>query len=505
MRRSSGLTLLTVALLSLTSVAQLTTPVAPVRPITDTYFGTTVVDRYRWMEAGGPELLDYMKAENAVTLQALKPLSAQDTDLLTELTKLADAVPEVRSITRALDQYFYLETPPGKSDAQLMVRAVEGGATRLLLDPGTMAADGQHAAIDYFVPSPDAKYVAVGVSLGGSENSTLHLVDVATGKLMEESISRAQNAAPSWTDDGKGFYFSRLQVMGPGAAASTKYDNMRVYFHRRGTEEASDVAVFGPDVTTDPVLPKNGHVAVRVVRGSKMLLASQVSGVVETWAFWVRRTDSGPWIKVVGHEDGALAMEIQGSRAYVMTKGGKNGPISNGRVMSFDLTKESFASAHVVVPESSFILSADRGSGLGAAQDALYVYGFQDGVGGVIRVPYDRETERAALSLPIGGTVGAVAADFRRPGIAVVMEGWTTPRMVYGYSPDSLSFSDTGLQPRSPVDMSAIASKEVLAESSDGTMVPLSIVYPKDLQMDGSHPALLEAYGAYGITDLAIL
>ena len=500
MRHFSGLAVLTVATLLSTSQAQLAPPVAPVRPVTDTYFGTEVVDPYRWMEAGGPELLDYMKAENTVTQQALKPFAAQNAELLAELTKLADTVPEVRGFTRTLDQYFYLVTPQGKSDAQLMVRAVAGGTAQLLLDPASLAADGKHAAIDYFVPSPDAKYVAVGVSLGGSENSVLHVVDVATGKLMKESISRAQEGEPSWTDDSQGFYFARLQVMAEGAAASTKYDNMRVYFHKLGSEEASDVAIFGPDVTTDPILPKNGSVAALVVPRTKLLLVSQVSGVVETRAFWVRRAEGGPWIKIVGHEDGVLALDVSGTRAYAMTKGGAAGAIGNGRVLSFDLANETLANAREVVPESNFILSARDGTGLSAAQDALYVYGFQDGISGVIRVPYDRESDRAALSLPITGTVGEVVADVRRPGITVLMEGWTTPKTIYAYSPASKSFADTGLQIRSTVDMSAITSKEVLAKSADGTMIPLSILFRKDLPMDGSHPTLLEAYGAYGIT-----
>src|SRR5271154_5484263 len=118
-------------------------PVAPVRPVTDTYFGTTVVDPYRWMEAGGPELLDYMKAENAVTQQALQQFSPQNAEILAELTKLADTVPEVRRFARSLDDYFYLETPPGKSDALLMMRPAEGGTARLLLDTGTMAKEGK--------------------------------------------------------------------------------------------------------------------------------------------------------------------------------------------------------------------------------------------------------------------------------------------------------------------------------------------------------------------------
>jgi prolyl oligopeptidase len=279
----------------------LTAPVAPVRPVTDTYFGTAVVDPYRWMETGTDELLDYMKAENAVTQQALQPLAAQNAKILSDLTKLSDTVALVTSLTRNLDQYFYEELPSGKSDYRLMTRPVAGGPARLLLDPAPLASGTTHAAIDYYTVSPDGKYVAVGVSLGGSENSVLHVVDTTTGTLLPEAITRTNDASPSWTDDSKGFYFARQQSMAPGAPASTKYDNPRVYLHRLGSDEAADQPIFGPDITTDPALPKNGHVFISVVRGTGMLLAAQVSGVVETPAFWLRRTP---------HRSGRSAMQF---------------------------------------------------------------------------------------------------------------------------------------------------------------------------------------------------
>jgi len=494
--------LLALVLLPALLQAQTVAPVAPVRPVTDSYFGTDVVDPYRWMEAGGPELTDYMKAQNAVTQEALAPFASQDAQILGELNQLADTVPAIGAVVRVLDRYFYLETPPGKSDARLMTRAVAGGPERLLLDPATLAVDNQHAAIDYFVPSPNARYIAIGVSLGGSENSVLHVLDTASGQLLSEAITRAQEAEPSWTDDNRSFYYARLQAMAEGAAAATKYDNMRVYRHRLGTAEARDVPVFGPDVTTDPLLPKNGNVAVRVVHGTKLVLAAQVSGVVETPAYWVRRSAHGPWIKVIAHDDGVLALEAHGSHLYELTKGGAGSGPSNGRVMGFDLSDSEFARTHVVLPESSLILSANRGTGLGAAQDALYVYGFRDGLSVVTRIAYGRQSTPTQLSLPISGSVTALDTDQRRRGFIMAMQGWTTPKLVYAYAPRTQVFSDTGVQAPNPVDVSMIASREVQVPSSDGTMVPLSILYRRDLPLDGSHPALLEAYGAYGISIL---
>src|SRR5271170_8051683 len=283
-------------------------PVAPVKPVTDNYFGTSVVDPYRWMETSTDELLAYMKAENAVTQEALKPFAARNAQILSELTKLSETVAVVDSPNRILDQYFYLELPTDKSDFRLMIRAVAGGPSRLLLDPTTLAEGGKHAAIDYFVPSPNGKYVIVGVSLGGSENSVLHVIEVETGKLMGEAITRAQEAEPSWTDDSQSFYFTRMQAMAPGAPASTKYDNERIYFHRLGTSEETDQPVFGPDITADLALPKNGNIFAMVVPGTGLLLAAQASGVVETPAVWLRSSDAGSgaqkWKQVVKHEDG---------------------------------------------------------------------------------------------------------------------------------------------------------------------------------------------------------
>jgi len=497
MSQLSVLLLIAFTAFGVAQTAPLTPPVAPVRPVTDTYFGTQVVDPYRWMETSTDDLMAYMKAENAVTVQALQPFAAQDAKILAELTKLSDTVDVVGNPDRELDRFFYLELPSGKSDYLLMTRAAGGGPSRSLLDPATLAEGGKHAAIDYYVPSPDGKYVAVGVSLGGSENSVLHVVESATGKLLSEAISRAQEAAPSWTDDSKGFYFTRLQTMASNAPASTKYDNERVYYHRLGSEEA-DRQVFGPDITSDPALPKNGNVFVSVVPGTEMIVAGQTSGVVETSALWVRRTEGGPWIQVMKHEDGLMDIAFHGTRAYIRTKGGANGAVSNGRVVSFDLASETFAAARVVMPESSLILSARTGEGLACASDALYVQGFRDGLGVVTRIPYGAQSKGTELKLPMSGTVGGIGADYRRPGITLSMVGWTAPRLIYAYAPASRSFQNTHLQARNPIDMSAIRSIEVQAKSADGTMVPLSVLYKKGKALDGSHPALLEAYGAYG-------
>jgi prolyl oligopeptidase len=468
-------------------------PVAEERPVVDDYFGTAVTDPYRWMETAGPELQDYMKAENAVTQEALAPYAAQTASILARLTELSRAIPSVRPPRLIGENYFYLEIPSTGNDLILMTRPVAGGQGRVLLDPRVFAQSGKHAAIDYFLPSWDGKYVIVGVSLGGSESSTLHVLKSKTGKRLSESISRAQEAEPTWDEDSRGFHYSRLKELAEGARAAEKYEDMRVYHHALGDEPVKDIAVWGPDVNAEPALPKLGQVSVEHLRGTKVLLASQTTGVVETPALW--RRESHGWKQIIGHEDGVLSIAAHGSTLYVISKTGA----ANGVLRRFNAAKDTFADAKVVLPASDLVLTSRGDAGLVAAKDALYVHGTRDGLAVVKRVGYGALTPATELALPAVGSLLGMSADAHKAGITFGLHGWIVSPRIYRYDPTARSFEDTHLQLANPADFSQFSAREVVVESTDGAMVPLSIVARKDVTLDGSNPTLLDAYGAYGI------
>src|SRR6185436_13043966 len=113
--------------------------------------------------------------------------------------------------------YYYLKRRANENIAKLYVRVSLAANERLLVDPEAMKAKGgQHFAIDYFAPSFDNRYVAYGISQGGSEDSVLHVIDVATGKETGEAIDRAQFGPPAWTEDNK-LVYNRLQQLAPDA------------------------------------------------------------------------------------------------------------------------------------------------------------------------------------------------------------------------------------------------------------------------------------------------
>ena len=117
------------------------------------------------------------------------------------------------------------------------------GADRALVDVNGERADGTRA-LDWWFPSDDGALVAYGVSDDGSEESTLRVRDVATGKELADEIARARPCSLAWTPDGRGFYYTRYPAPGEVPADETKY-HRSVFHHRLGDDPAKDRKLFG--------------------------------------------------------------------------------------------------------------------------------------------------------------------------------------------------------------------------------------------------------------------
>src|SRR5260221_3257172 len=108
----------------------------------------------------------------------------------------------------------------------------------------------------WFAQAPDNRCLAYGVSIGGSEESVLHVKEVATGRDLGESITRTNYGPPAWTEDGR-LVYNRLQALAADAPAAAKYVDSRVFLHPLGTDPQRDLPLLGRGVTAgvelDPV------------------------------------------------------------------------------------------------------------------------------------------------------------------------------------------------------------------------------------------------------------
>jgi len=475
-------------------------PVAPVKPVTDDYYGTKVVDSYRYMEnLKDPEVQAWMKAQNDHTRAALASIPGRP-QLLARIRELDQSVPQVGASRLPGDLYLIYKRLPTEDVYKLYLRRGLNGEDKLLVDPEkiTLAAPNQGKGkntIHYFAPSRDSKYVAVGIAPGGAERDTeMHVFEAISGRETGDVVPRAWGGSPNWLPDNHSFVYGKLQKLPPGAPDTEIEQKVRSYLHVLGTNGEKDPAVFGygavPSISVDP----RYFAGVAAQPNSDYALGSINSGVSPNSAFYIEpvaglgKTNSA-WRKVADFSDDVSDIEVHGDDLYVLMY--KNA--LRYKVIRIDARQPDLASAETVVPPSPAVVT-----GINPAQDALYVQLLDGGIGRVVRVPYGPHPQVEEVALPFAGSA-FVGTDPRLPGALLFLTSWTKAFKIFAYDPETKRATDTKLQPLGPYDNPTdVESVEVKVRSYDGTPVPLSIIYPKNMKLDGSNPTLLEGYGAYG-------
>ena len=472
-------------------------PNTPRREVTEKNFGTDVADPYRWLEkTSDPEVVQWMKAQNDFTRETLAKIPGRSA-LLDRIKSLDNAGSIVYSLQVWGGHYFYLKADAGSDNRRLYVRDTMTAPERLLVDPEKLTTpDGKHFSIDYFQPSLDGKYVAYGISPGGSEDSVLHVLETSSGKVLPDVIDRAQFGQPSWLPDGKSFFLPRLQKLGPDAPPTAKYQKIRVYRHTLGSDPEKDPQVFGYGMPGNvKVLDDDFPLIAYSPAAPDALVGLVIHGVKNEKDVYVASFSDTPgaatdWKKVADDSADITGLDVHGDNLFLLSH--KNA--SRYKVLRTSLSHPDLSKASVSVPPSEVVVV-----NITAAADGLYIQDLDGGLGRLRRLDYG--TGKATpLKMPFDGAIQTLFTNPTEKGAWLELTSWTKSPMWYALSADGTA-QDTHVVPPSPVDFSQIDSEEVRAKSADGTMVPLSIIHQHGIALDGSHPTWLDGYGAYGITN----
>jgi prolyl oligopeptidase len=474
-------------------------PVPPERPVGVTEYATSVTDPYRYFEnMNDPVVVKFFEEQNAYARAVLSRLGDARAQLFDRIAALDNAGSTVSGVTRDGPYYFYLKLYPGQSSPKLYVRGVNASDERILVDPQKLATPGKHFTINYFLPSLDGRRVAYGISEGGSEAAVIHVVDTATGEVLPDAIDRAYYfGVTSWRPDGNSFYYVRFPKLAPGEPQTDKETRAVNYLHVIGRDPDRDVAVFGYGVDSKIPFGPTDFPIVIYSPASPYTLGLIGHGVQNERTIYATRAtpgEGGPvtWESVATTADDVTAEDLKGGTIYLVTH--KDAPTF--KVIATSLDAPNVATAQTVVAAGSSIVSD-----IDLAADGLYVLSRDGGFAKLTRISLSADGTPGAsstIALPFEGSVNAVSTDPREPGAVFGLTGWTHSLLYYAVDASG-TVADTGLKEPAKVDMSPYTSSEIQARSADGTMVPLSIVYKKGLALDGSHPAYLTGYGAYGI------
>ncbi|MGC1300717.1 MAG: prolyl oligopeptidase family serine peptidase [Alloacidobacterium sp.] len=492
---------LILACLSISSLHSQTTtpPVAPVRVVTDEYFGQKIDDPYRYLEdQKNADVIAWMKAQADYTHAVLDSMPGR-VQWVAEMKKYMNAADfTISDLQIGGDLLFYRKRKRGENQALLYVRPLAGGAERLLLDPDKFGTAEHHGTLDQYAPSWDGKYVSVGVSLGGSEDQTGYLIETATARLLPEKFERFEGGF--FSPDNRTVYYMQLQKLAPGVPATDKYKKMREYAHTLGSDTANDTAIFGYGVSDDVKIPPEEAGFAVVTPVSSYAVGVVYAFVAPQREIYIAKADAlekkSGWKKIASYSDQVSDFAIKGNDVYLLTL--KDAP--NGKVLRLDAANPDLAKAEVVVPESKAVLTGGYvGQGaLQTAADALYIQEAEGGIGKVFRLPYGPGAKAQEIPPPLDGSVDSVMTDAGQPGAILEMASWTRPSDYFRYDPATGKTYSAGLVPPNSIDPTEFVSEEQRVKAEDGTLVPLSIIYRKGMKLDGSNPTALIGYGSYG-------
>jgi len=484
------------------TAAEPTPPVAPVRDVVQVLHGVTVHDPYRYLEnVKEPEVQTWLRAQGEVAARTLERIDVRES-LLKRIELLSNASGDsIMNVVRMPnDRIYYLKRAQGEKQFKLMLRVGLKGAEKVLVDPELEAKrTGIPHAVNYFVPSWDGRHVAYGMSAGGSEDASLYILNVASGKTLGKPIERVHEDLLSWLPDSRSFTYNQLQELKPGQSESEMYLDSRVLWLKLGQPQAKAVPVFGATVTQNLGLARLDVGRIIFSPGSPWMIARTTDTTLpEGFLFATKVSELGKpnivWKKIAGYADKIIDVELAHNDLYLMTT--INAP--RRQVLKLDLRQPQLARARVVaVPPEGGVLE-----GFSLSRDAL-VASVRQGTSIGIRRYTPGDSRGQAIELPFAGAA-SVHADpaHAYKSILYSLSGWT--QLPHTFVFNGKHSSDAGLRAKvSAPALPDIEITELKAPSHDGTLIPLTVLHKKGIKLDGDNPTLLDGYGAYGFSETA--
>ncbi len=471
-------------------------------PVSDEYHGIKVVDDYRWLEeAGSPAVKAWSEAQNRHTRAYLDALPER-AGIEARLTELyAKDPPSYSGLVARPGRLFALKFQPPKQQRLLVMLASadDPASEKLVLDPNEIAPKGQ-VAMDWFVPSPDGKLLAVSLSEHGSEEGTLYFYRTDTGERLPDSIARVQyptgGGSAAWAPDGTAVYYTRYPLAGEKPPADLNF-YQQIHCHQLGTPAGTDVYSAGRD------FPRIAEIELHTSRDGRWLLASVANGDGGEFAHYLRDLKAGgnaSWRQLTRFADSIkeVAFACDGRTLYLRSV--KDAP--RGKILRLPLDGSvAVRDAELIVPESEAAIE-----GLTPTASFLFV---TDLVGGPSRIRRFDLAGNNGCELPLPATSGvdhllALAQHPEDDRVLFCETRYTEPAAWVLYDPAAASgegiVKKTALSNTSPVDFSDIEALREFATGKDGVQIPVNILRRKDLKLDGSNPVLLTGYGGYGIS-----
>ena len=465
--------------------AKITYPESKKVEVVEDFFGTKVVDPYRWLEdETSPEVKAWVDAQNKLTFAYLDKIPYRE-KLKARLMQLQN-YPRISAPFRRGDTYFFTKNDGLQNQSVYYIQKGVNGTAEVFLDPNKFSPDGT-STLSAFSLSKDGKYLAYGMSTGGSDWVEIQVMEVGTRKVLPDHLKWMKNSGVSWLGDG--FFYSRYPEPEKGRELSFKNEYQTVYFHKVGTSQADDTLVY-----EDRQNPQRfqGVGTTEDERYAILNISERGKGKRGNAIFYKDLSagdkNFSPIVGEIGN-DSFNVIDNVGDKFLVRTD--KNAP--NGRVVLIDPKNPDEKNWKDVLPERSEPLQS-----AGTAGGKLFASWRKDVAtrAYVFSLTGDLENE---IPLPGLGTAGGFGGLNDDKYVFYSFTSFNFPATIYKYdiaTKKSTVFRTVDIPGFKPENYE---TKQVFYPSKDGTKVPMFLVYKKGLKLDGNNPTLLYGYGGFNI------
>ncbi|MBN2218132.1 MAG: S9 family peptidase [Pirellulales bacterium] len=454
--------------------------------VVDTYHGVRVPDPYRWLEQDireSKEVADWVAAQNQLTTEFLA--SIPERDAIRRRLAMLWNYPKYSAPVKVAGRYYYLKNDGLQNQNVLYVMDSLEAEPRALIDPNHWSADGT-VALAGIAPSDEGKYLAYGRAEAGSDWTTWRVMDVATGETLPDEVRWTKFGKPSWTADGRGFFYGRYDEPKPGETFQQLNLNHKLFYHRIGASQADDVLVYQrpdhPDWSFIPAVTEDGrYLVVTVHRGTDQKYRILVRDLEEPYAMPV---------ELVGDFDNEYTL-VGNDGSVLFFKTDLDAP--RGRVVAIDLRQPEREQWLTILPEDQATLADVNLVG------NLFVAQYLLDVKSQVRVFTTDGRFVREVKLPAIGATSGFAGRRTDNETFYSFSSFTVPPTVYRYD---LITGTSVLFRRAEVKFNPddYAVEQVFYRSKDGTRVPMFLAYRKGVKLDGTNPTLLYGYGGFGVS-----
>lgn len=450
----------------------------------DEYFGVKVADPYRWLEDDvrqSEEVADWVKTQNKVSFGYIETLPFRK-EIDQRLTKLWDYEKYSAPFRRG-DRYYFQKNDGLQNQYVLYSMDSIGAEPKELIDPNKWSEDGT-VALGGLAFSEDGKYLAYGVQESGSDWRTWRVMEIESGKLLEDELKWIKFGGASWSKDSKGYFYNRYDEPNKEDEFTSLNLNQKVYYHELGTAQSEDKLIHA-----DPDNPEWGF-SPEVSEDGNYLVLTVWKGTDDRYQVMYKDL-SNPDSKLV-----TLIGDFENEYSFLGNEGSKFYFKSD-----FGAPKKCILTIDINDPEKRNVIIAEAEEAMQGASmvgDNIIVRYLKDAKSQVKLFDLAGKFTRE-VSFPGIGSASGFGGRRNHDETFYSFSSFNRPPSTYRYD---LKTGESELLRAAKVDFNPddYEVKQVFYNSKDGTRVPMFIAHKKGLELNGSNPTLLYAYGGFNIS-----